>query len=495
MIASVVLFASCDDFLNEPPNKSESVVPSTVEHLEFLLNDYTQFNAEENYDLIFGSDDFGLLTSLYDNNPSVYTMGNAHYATWDVEYLPVQEDRGYYSAEWKKIFSANLVLEYLSEVSGTDEDKLNLKAEAHFIRAYSYFQMVNTYCLPYATENMDEMGLPIKASTSFEESAERVTLQETWDYILADLEEALKLNRDLELSGENYRTWRASAPAVNAFAARVYLVMNDYAKAQSYAQAALSGHDEMMDYNTDMSYSTIPYSVPDGAGGTLDVLFPMTNDAQGAAAIRMEWKELYYFRFLYNGHRNYWASPELLSLYDQANDLRYKYHMVENYSYDRGLTIQYPAYIFFFDKIPSGPTVAEMLLIKSECQARLNQVAEAMTTVNLLRTKRILNTADASAINLSAGSQDEAIAKILEERRRELPFTQRFIDVRRFNNNSYAADDVVMTRQFYPVGEHVIEVSKGAQTLTLDKKSRKFARPLPQSDIDVTQGVLEQNTY
>lgn len=495
LLASVILFASCDDFLSEPPNKSESIVPSTIEHLEFLLNDYDEFDDEGNADFIYGTDDYGLLTSLYDNRTSVYTMKNAHYATWDVEYLPVQEDRGYYSQEWKKIFAANMVLGNLGNVSGTEAEKNALKAEAHFIRAYSYFQMVNTYCLPYAAGNMDEMGLPIKASTSFEESAERVSLQETWDFILADLEEAFKLTRDLVLVDGNYRSWRASTPAINAFAARVYLVMNDYEKAQSYAQAALNGHDNMMDYNTDMYYSTIPAQEPDGMGGYVNLFYPWTNDAQGAAALRMEWEELYYFRFLTNSTWNYYPSEELLAIYDHTNDLRFKYHIVEDYTFNRGLTISYPGYIFFFDKIPSGPTVAEMLLVKAECQARLGQWSEGITTANILRANRMDNTADASVINLSANSQDEAIAEILKERRREMPFTQRFIDVRRFNNNDYAADDVEMTRNFYPVGEHVIEVSKGVQTLSLDKKSRKFARPLPQSDIDVTQGVLKQNTY
>lgn len=83
----------------------------------------------------------------------------------------------------------------------------------------------------------------------------------------------------------------------------------------------------------------------------------------------------------------------------------------------------------------------------------------------------------------------------MEERRRELPFTQRFFDVRRFNNNEDPSDDVVMTRTFYPIGSSVIEGSQAPITYQLDKKSRKFARPLPNTDINTTEGVLEQNTY
>lgn len=489
-----VIFASCDDFLNEPPSKTSSVVPSTVEHLENLLNNYNNFSEEGNYEILFGSDDFGLLKSLYDNSNGFYTISQVQHATWDVQYLP-DNDRPYYKEEWEKIFQANMVLENLGNVSGSDSEKDALRAEAHFIRAYSYYQMVNTFCLPYSQENMNELGLTIKTSTSFEESAKRASLQETWDLILSDLENALELNRDLVLKDGKYRSWRASTPAINAFAARVHLTLGDYAKAQTYADAALAKHNVMMDYNVDMRYSDIVEE--EMIDGELKrIWYPYTHDAQTDQTDRMEWKELYYYRFLNNGHWNYIPSPELLAMYDQDNDLRYRYHVVEDYSYTRSLTISYPGYVFFFkDQIPSGPTVAEMLLVKAECQARTGNWNEALNTVNILRAKRIDNTAAPAVINLSAANQAEALTKILEERRRELPFTQRFFDVRRYNNNDDAADDVVMTRTFYPYGGTFVDGGQAPVTYTLDKKSRKFARPLPNTDINTTEGVLEQNTY
>ncbi|WP_430936701.1 RagB/SusD family nutrient uptake outer membrane protein [Saccharicrinis sp. 156] len=367
ILIMLLVLSACDDFLSEPPSKSTSIQVSTTEHLDFLLNSYNEFYQEGNTDVIFGSDDFGLLVSLYDNNPAVYDVTVAQYATWDVENLAVLEDRPYYPAEWEKIYKANLVLDNLGDVTGPEEDKMALKAEAHFIRAYSYYQMVNTYCLPYATENMDELGLTLKKSTSFEESSARVSLQETWDFIVSDLEEALKLDRELEFIDGKYRTWRASTPAINAFAARVYLTMGDYTKALTYAQSALDDHNELVDYNTEMSYTDQIIEVKDGDGNPYRLMYPYTYEGQGATDIRMAWKEMYYFRFLNNGYWNYFPSEELLAIYDQTNDLRYVYHMVEGYSYDRGCTISHPAYIFFFDKIPSGPTTAEMLLVKAEC--------------------------------------------------------------------------------------------------------------------------------
>uniref|UniRef100_UPI003217FBC6 RagB/SusD family nutrient uptake outer membrane protein n=1 Tax=uncultured Draconibacterium sp. TaxID=1573823 RepID=UPI003217FBC6 len=494
VILLAVFLSACEEFLSEPPSKTSALVPSTTEHMENLLNSYSTYYKESNNEIIFGSDDFGLLPDLFDNNNNVYTMSTAQYATWDVDNV-ADYSRPYWPAEWTKIFNANLVLLNVDKVSGDGSDKANIKAEAHFLRAYSYYILANTYCLPYSEQTKGELGLPIKVSTSFEESAKRASLEDTWNLILSDLEIALEIKRDLVLVEGKYRTWRASTPAVNAFAARVYLCLGDYPKAKGYAEAALAGHNAMMDYNTDMRYSEI-LQEEEVNGELVRLWYPYTFDSQSDHTDKMEWKELYSYRFLSNGNWNYYPSPELLALYDQDYDLRYKYHIVENYSYDRSMTISYPGYIFFYkDLIPSGPTVAEMLLVKAECEARDGDHQTAMNTVNQLRAKRMDNTAPADVINLTASNAAEAVAEILKERRRELPFSQRYFDVRRFNNNDDPADDVVMTRNFYPVGANVIEKSKGVQTLTLEKNSRRFARPIPNTEIYTTGGVLEQNTY
>lgn len=493
IIVLAVFFTACEEFLSEPPSKTTSVVPSTTEHLENLLNNYNDYAREGNASAIFGTDDYGLLKELFNDNPGIYQITIAHYATWNTEGVE-QDDRSFWPAEWKKIFSANLVLSYLDRVEGSEAEKQNLKAEAHFIRAYSYFNLASTYCLPYTDANKGELGLPLKASTSFEESIERATLEETWDMILFDLETAFELDRDLELNNGKYRTWRASEAAVNAFAARVYLTLNDYAKALSYAEAALGAHSEMIDYNTDMRFSDIVSEVA-GPDTLVRIWYPYTHDAQTDQTDRMEWKELYYYRFLNCMWWNYVPSPDLLSLYDTAYDLRYKYHIVEDYSYDRGMAVSYPGYIFFFkDQIPSGPTVAEMLLTAAECQARTGNWQDAMNTVNELRVKRMDNTAPAEVINLSASSEAEALTLILEERRREHPYTRRLEDIRRFNNNTDPSDDVVVTRDFYFVGPYAVDPTQPT-IHTLEKNSRLFATPLPLTDLISSSGQLEQNSY
>ncbi|MDO5977832.1 RagB/SusD family nutrient uptake outer membrane protein [Flavivirga spongiicola] len=495
------IFISCDDFLEEAPSKTTAIVPETIEDLEALFNDYGRFGGEGAAEVVYTTDDFALIPELIDGLPSAISIKDAQHGTWDIDFIST-DDRPYWPEEWRKVFTANLVLLQLPNVSGDENQKKQLEAEAHFIRAYSYFQLANVYCLPFSDANKGELGLPIKISTSFEESVARTNLDETWAFIEADLMKALELNRELSTVNGFDRIWRANTAAVNGFAARFYLAKNDYASAQNYAQKALDEHSTLRNYNTDMSFSTIPTEATVIIGGVpqnVAIDYPYTHDLQTIPDDKFGWGESYYYRFLENGGWNYYPSPELLSIYDQTYDLRYKFHIVEDYTYDRGATdpaYSYPGYIFFFKSdILSGPSVPEMLLTKAECQIRQGDFSGGIATANILRAARMDVAAPANLRDLNAGSQAEALTKVLEERRREMPFVHRWFDIRRFNNNSDASDDIVITRTFYPYNVSTILTSETPINYTLDKNSRRFARPLPVTDIIASEGVLQQNEY
>ncbi len=497
LIICVMLLSSCNDYLEEPPFKSTAVVPKTTKQLEDLLNNYDAFISEPSYEMVYGSDDYGFVPGLYQASNSTYGVNSAIYGTWDMTLAATVASGTFWPVEWKKIFTANLILENLSKVSGTEEEKANLAAEAHFIKAYSYFELATVYCLPYTPQNKDELGLPIKNSTSFEENISRVSLGETYKFIENELTEALKIKRTFsQVNGMN-ESWRASKAAVNAFAARFYLALYNYQKAETYAQKALDAYNHLRNYNTEMYYSTQPHQVtifdPDPV--QVDLLYPYTVDQQVSVQDRFEFGQSYYFRQLTGG---YWPSQSLINLYNHQYDLRYKYHFVENYSYGLAFNppYSYPGYIFFYrNALPSGPSVPEMILIKAECQARQGKVGPAMNTVNVLRAARMDASAPANVINLSATSQKDAVLKIIAERRREMPFVHRWYDLRRYNNNTVSYDDVTPTRSFYPFNASTIVSSEPVKTYTLDKHSRKFAYPIPNTDILASDGELKQNTY
>jgi tetratricopeptide (TPR) repeat protein len=490
--------SSCDKFLDERPSKTSSLEVTKVSQLDALLNNQNSFYTENNRTAIHSTDDNGLSKTLYAAGASPFPLATIQFACWDSKFLPDDNAETFWSNEYKKIFTANMALSLLGTVSGSEAEKAIVKADAHFVRAYSYFQLANTYCLPYTDATKDEPGLPIKLSTSFEEPLDRKPLSAVYALIESDLAEALKTPQPLVQEGRP-RHWRTSKAGVNGFAARYYLTRNNYAEALKYADAALGEYNTLVDYNTGMRYgrtSNVVINPGTPESKTVTLQFPYTHDNQIDQTDMVGWKEFLYFRML--NHTSWWYIPSqsLLDLFDKDHDLRYRYHMVEGYSYDRGLTkpaYDYPGYVFFFkDKLPTGPTVAEMLLIKAECLARTNQPAEAMAAVNQLRAKRM---EPGPWVDLTAANQDDAIAKVLAERRREMPFTQRWFDIRRYNNNSYPNDDVELSREFYPFTISSVQTDQPVQTYTLPKNSRRFAAPIPRTEMISSNGAITQNTY
>lgn len=495
VMTGIVTFSGCNSFLDEMPSKSTSLPITTIEQLDALLSKYTDFCDESNKAAHTAHDDYEFPIELYDAVPLFFSRPNQVLQSylWDYENFSRSNRDDFWGGdgnkmgEYGKIFRANVVLSNIDKVAGSAEDKARLKAEAYFIRAYSHWSLANTYCLPYTEQTKNEPGIPLKKSNSYEETAQRATLEETYAFIESDLNEALKCQTPLIKDGVAKR-WRANTAGINGFAARFYLNRNNYQKALDYANKALNEWNVLVDYNTEMSES-------DSYG--FGVNFPSTFDPDASNYTKkLAWKESLYMRFLYTTYVDmlYFPSRDLTALYDTQHDLRYKYHFVEGFMEIYGSKYSYPVYMFFsFNHIPSGPTTAEMYLIKAECQVRLGDYNSGMQTVNQLRAKRLT---PGSWVNLQAVSQKDALKSIIDERRRELPFSQRWNDLRRYNNNEDPDDDVQsIIRKFYPISSSAIYDKDAPIIYKLEKNSRKYAFPINQNEITVSGGVIKQNTY
>lgn len=505
ILAACLAAAACTKFLDVKPSKTTSVVIETGEHLEGLLNYYPVYYREYSPWLVNASDDEECSIDWFELTGNVkcegYSNESLSYALWDKDIIPELTDETW-KAEYQKIFYANTILEKADKVTGlTDGQREDIKREARFIRAYSSWYLAQVYCLPYVSGNENKQGIVLKTSTHFDEPVNRATLKETYDFIAADLQEALKIETPLGKVGDTqrWRSFRANKAAVNGFAARYYLNLNDYENALKYADIALAAHGDLVDYNTEMSFwASSPTATVGGKTVTIEVPYTFEGGSGNVNERMFEWKEFMYFRMFED--KNWWYMPSqaLLNLYDKQYDLRYKYHVVENYSYIDlpDVSTPLPAYCFFWkDMIPSGPTTAEMLLIKAECEARTGKVSEAMATVNRLRAVRMDRKAPSGVINLSASTQEEAVTKILEERRREMPFVCRFMDIRRLNSNEVSYDDPGdLTKTFYAFT--LTNIDKGSRkTYTLEKNSPLYACPLPKTEFVASDYVIDQNIY
>ncbi|RXQ90975.1 RagB/SusD family nutrient uptake outer membrane protein [Ancylomarina salipaludis] len=480
----------CDSYLEEAPSKSTNLPLETIEQLDALLGNYSYFYQDGSRNAVLCTDDWEVSKSLYDGyNGSAYrSMEIAQVSTWDVENTAYDGREYLWSGEYTKIFYANMVLYYLDAVTGSEEQKAELKAEAYLIKAYSYWLLVNNFCLPYDESTKNELGISLKNSVSFEESIARSTLEETYIEIENCLEEALKLKSTI-VKGGTFRPWRGNSSAAKAFAARYYLSVNNYTKALQYANAALGEYSELFDYNSEMAFYESTVTVNNEE---VEVNYPDTYNFTTSDIL--SYKEFYYARVSYHGYAWYVPSQTLMGLYDKDTDLRYKYNFVENYSYTRDRTgISYPGYVAMgMYNIPSGPTTSEMILIKAEAMARTGNWQDAMNVLEQLRIKRIDSN---KYVELTANSQEEAVKLIMKERRIERPFVFTWYDYRRYNTNEVDYDDVNLSREFYPYNSSTVLNGEPLVTYELKKGDRKWARPIPNTEVESSLGEIKQNTY
>lgn len=495
---------SCDDFLNHEPSKSTDQLIETVDQLDALLGTYSIFVQEHNQTAL-ACDDFGMFTKIGDSWSMLTTSDLDHILWADATN---ESARSLWNNEYAKIYYANLVLHYVDEVDGSPELKRALTAEAHFLRAYSMFQLALAYTLYYDGSNGSEPGLSLKSKIAFDEDVTRANLETTWAFIDADIQEALKSEVPLVTDGTR-RVWRGTRTAIYAFAARYYLYRGNMESALKYAQAALDDYNTIKDFNT-MDYYwyqdqlTINWATPNPE--TVYIKYPEIYDTlQSSASYRafFEWDEMLFARSCYYAGDWFIPSQDLLDCYaedapqgDPMNDLRYKYFMCQNWSAawcnSNKDTLLYPGYMQYDYDIISGPTVAEMLLIKAEAQAREGDWQDAMATVETLRKNRI----EASEYTAyAASSQAEAVKFILRERRREMPFVIRWYDQKRLNANDDPSDDITATRYFYSYTSASILKNDPPKTYTLEPGSRHYAMPIPTSELELSKGVIQQNQY
>lgn len=483
LIAVTAALTSCNDFLDEFPSKQSNQPIKTTEDLDLLLNNPYDYVAENNFAAMCATDNAAVDTFHYKFQPRLYTDYNSlGWFLWDEYVLKNANEHKDWVSEFGKIGKANLVFDFLEEVEGTEDEKRQLEIEAHFIRAYSYFNLVTVYCLPYSEATAGEPGLPLRTTISVEESLQRATLKETYEFIEADIQAALETTVT-----ERTRTWRISRPAVEAFAARFYLYIEDYDKAMTYANNALEAYDELVSYEDVMYQNGSLYNwLNKGA------MYPYTKILSGEDTYN--WKETYYLRLLYarTYYQHAYPSQKLMDLYDPL-DIRFDALFVENVRIGTSLS-PYVGYAFLGsgNYIPSGPSTPEMYLIRAECYARQGNVEQTHNNLEALRQMRF-KTADYQPLDYP--SDEKALTQlVIDERNREFPFTLRWYDLHRINKDPLL-DDVDITRTFYTLNGNLPDTDASLKTYTLEAGSRKYAFPLAENEIISSGGELEQNTY
>ena len=368
---------------------------------------------------------------------------NAYAGTTDLPVVAVERniqasDNGNVARDWRGYLAgvarANIVLaniDNINDVTLTDTERKQWKAEAQIFRAWMYFDMVRiwgevpllpTVNIPAITsENIDEI-YPLLYPEK------RHSVAEVYADIIANLEAAVQNAPDVNTSNKFLLT----KGVANALLAKVYAEkpVRDYNKTIQYADAVIaSGYRLVPDYADLFQLNDTKTDVK--LRNSTESIFEVTYEGGGCWVGGILGKNYLNPNSTISWKR--WTAPSrsLIADFDSERDAIRKGQAIvyEKVSYED----YYPAdnYPFVY-KYRSNATsfikirLADILLIKAEAYAALGQVNEAATLINEIRARVGL-----APISNSL-SQTEMQNAVLKERRLELAFEgQRWFDLLR----------------------------------------------------------------
>lgn len=439
-----LLFLSCKKYLEAKPDK-QLVIPESLVDAQALLDYYNVINITYPSIGALSDDDYYLTDAFYSSTINL----NQNNYIWAKETHNDMEWANCY----KIILYANMVLETTDKIrpdSSNYSEWKKVTGEGLFLRGYAMFHLAQYYAEPYEkTTASIKPGIPPRLTSAVTEKITRGSLEDTYLQITGDLKSAASL-----LPASNPPASRASRASAFGALARVYLTMGDYVQAGKYADSCLSISNTLLNYNTLDPITAIPFT-----RFNAEVIFQSTVLVSAPLTVT-----------------NWRVDTVLYSSY-ASNDLRKTIFFKSNGSA--------PALYFTwkgsYDATTSGGlfngiATDEMYLVRAECNARIGNKDVAMDDLNALLVKRYKT---ATFVPLTATSPEDALVKILQERRKELTGRAlRWIDLRRLNTDARFAKTLK-------------RIVNGQQFL-LPPGDPRYTEYIPQVVIDLTG--IEQNS-
>lgn len=326
---------------------------------------------------------------------------------WNEEYDRAKfiERDDLYNSTYKRIAKLNILLDGIDDAKGSDVLRVKGKAQAHLLRAYNYFVLVNVFAKPYAKATAaTDRAIIVRDEFNMESTPAQSTVQEVYDFIQADIQASLA---DLPEQKDNpYRPGKALGYALKA---KVHLYKGE------------------LDVAIDAAKKVFDYKV-----GLWD-LEQYANDKVGNPMVVVDF-DMPECLVHFNGNNSMDPEPvhitkELASLFED-NDLRKSLFLFRS---PHPMAEKGSLCFGTYSKVRwnvAGMRLSEVYLILAECYARKGMVQEALDQVNALRQYRFK--AEDFTL-LEAANAEEARQIVVDERRRELMLTNNsFFDMKRY---------------------------------------------------------------
>jgi hypothetical protein len=243
LLAFICLMSvSCDDFLDITP--VGKVIPTTLSDFRALMTNAYDFEQSVNGKSLTSlrSDELSLIASKDESK-----ISRDIYIWNDLKHDDITRTFDWLSY-YKILVDVNHIIAEGSTATLGDRTDINqLIAEAHLLRAYTHFDLVNLYADVYSKDSKESLAIPLSTSIDLGMDYKRNTVLEVYRQILADIVRAIPLfSVDTQAANVNYRFSKVSA---YGFAARVYMYMSEWDKASEYTQMALKLNNKLVDMN------------------------------------------------------------------------------------------------------------------------------------------------------------------------------------------------------------------------------------------------------
>lgn len=397
----IISITSCDKYVTIN-NVADNLLAAKIFENEEVANTAINGIYRTAKDRLFYTIPYHAYLALYADDLTNFST-NASSTDYGENQLQPTDNTLPWATFYNLVYQSNASIEGLVHSSAiSNPAKKQLIAEAKFLRAFSYFNLVNLF---------GDVPLILSTDVTVSSNAERVPLAQVYSQIRADLMDAqADLREDYSISGGD-RT-RANKWVAKAFLARVLLYLRDWENAERQA--------------TDVINAGV-YALLDGpqsiyAANNKEALLQFPNNAT---------ESNYEASFYITGSSPVLVCSEFLLNVFHSNDLRRSRWLGSKTANNR-------LYYLPFKYTTSGATtnewitlfrLGEQYLIRSEARIMQNNFTGAIADVNVVRQKH----GGFSTPLPPPSSQEEGLNIILAERQADL-FTEgghRFFDLKR----------------------------------------------------------------
>lgn len=449
------MLTGCNDYLDIKP-KGEKI-PTTVSDYETLLNYESVQKVSDTYPAYLTDDVFLPDVAEGTATPGLNSVDQSirNLYLFKKEVFGDAQDDGFWFASYNRIYYYNTVIDNIMNADGSDEQqKLSIRAEALISRALEYLYLVNGYAKYYDVRTAEsDPGVPLILDEDIsKKNLVRASVKDVYAQIQSDLQTALP-NLPMQAKGNAFRASKAAGYGVLA---KMYLYMGNYAEALKAANAVLEMNNSLLDLKK--------YAVVKAQSSIGRTNVPQDIDNPENIYIK-------FAPYVYGLSSKVFGSDELISLFSE-DDMRLQVYFTKNFR-----NIPTDKYVWApYLRANLAVSSPEIYLIAAECEAREGSIERAIALINKLRDNRIKNNTD-----IVATDRNDALQKVLEERRRELAMSGmvRYIDLKRLNQES----------QFAKTVTHVT----GEGTFSLEPNSPLYVLPIPAKVMRFNKSSMKQN--